>query len=430
MIPRYTLPKMGKIWEDQNRFAKMLDVEIAACEAMARQGLIPSKDLKVIQKKSGFDVGRIKEIEEKTHHDVIAFIENIGERVGKSARFLHMGLTSSDILDTALSLQMVDTADILLVDLKAFADSLAKKARQYKNTVMIGRSHGVHAEPVTFGLKMALFYDDTMRSIKRLRNAKNAVAVGKISGSVGTYANIDPDVEAYVCRKLKLLPAKISNQIIQRDGIAEFLTTIAIIGSGLEKIATEIRHLQRTEVQEAEEPFYKGQKGSSSMPHKRNPIICERVAGMARILRGNALAAMEDITLWHERDISHSSVERIILPDSTILLDYMLNKMTNVIEGLEVYPENMKRNLALTKGLIYSQRLMLELVKKGLERKIAYEIVQSSTLEAFKTSAEFKKALDKNTELKKYMSRKEIDNCFNEKYHIKYVDRIFKNAGL
>jgi adenylosuccinate lyase len=341
-----------------------------------------------------------------------------------------MGLTSSDVLDTALSLQMVEAADILLLDLKALAAVLAKKAKQYKYTVMMGRSHGVHAEPITFGLKMALFYDDTMRSIKRLESAKRAIAIGKISGSVGTYANIDPETELFVCKKLGLLPAKISNQIIQRDGIAEFLTTIAIVGSGLEKLATEIRHLQRTEVQEAEEPFYKGQKGSSSMPHKRNPIICERVAGMARILRGNSLAAMEDITLWHERDISHSSVERVILPDSTILLDYMLNKMICVIDGLEVYPENMKKNLTLTKGLVYSQRLLLELVKKGLERKQAYEIVQSSTLEAFKEGVDFKKALDKNSELKKYMSFKEINNCFDEKYHIKHVDKIFRNVGI
>jgi len=421
---------MGKIWEEENRFAKMLVVEIAACEAMHKKGLIPSKDLETIKKKAGFDINRINEIEKKTHHDVIAFIENIGERVGKSARFLHMGLTSSDVLDTALSMQMVEAADILLADLKALAAALAKKARQYKYTVMMGRSHGVHAEPITFGLKIALFYDDTVRSIKRLEAAKAAVAIGKISGSVGTYANIDPGTETYVCKKLGLSPAKISNQIIQRDGIAEFLTTVAIIGSGLEKIATEIRHLQRTEVQEAEEPFYKGQKGSSSMPHKRNPIICERVCGMARILRGNSLAAMENITLWHERDISHSSVERVILPDSTILLDYMLNKMSSVIEGLAVYPENMKKNLALTRGLVYSQRLLLELVKKGLERKQAYEIVQSSTLEAFKSRIDFKKALDKNAGLKKYMSTKEINGCFDEKYHTKHVDKIFKTVGL
>lgn len=430
MIQRYTLPKMGSIWGEQNRFARMLEVEIAACEAMAGIGLIPMADLKVIKKKAGFDVERISRIEEKTHHDVIAFIENIGERVGNSARFLHMGLTSSDILDTALSLQMAEAADILLDDSKKLATALAKKAKKYKYAVMIGRSHGVHAEPVTFGLKMALFYDETMRNIKRLQVAKAAIAVGKISGSVGTYANADPRIEAYVCKKLRLKPAKISTQIIQRDGIAEFISTIAICGSGLEKIATEIRNLQRTEVYEAEEPFYKGQKGSSSMPHKRNPIICERICGLARILRANAMAAMENITLWHERDISHSSVERVILPDSTILLDYMMNKMIQVIAGLAVYPENMKRNLALMKGLIYSQRILTELVKKGLQRKAAYEIVQESSMAVWKEGVDFKTALDKNSELKKYMSSREIEKCFDIKHHTKYVDTIFKNVGL
>lgn len=430
MIERYTLPKMGSIWEDKNRFAKMLEVEIAACEAMAELGLIPAKDVNAIKDKAGFSVERIKKIEEKTHHDVIAFIENIGERVGKSARFLHMGLTSSDVLDTALSLQMVEAVDILIKDLEGLAKAIAKKAKQYKYTIMIGRSHGVHAEPVTFGLKMALFYDEAARNIKRLETAKKAIAVGKISGSVGTYANVDPKIEAYVCKKLNLMPARISTQIIQRDGIAEFMSTIAICGSSLEKLATEIRHLQRTEVYEAEEPFYKDQKGSSSMPHKRNPIICERVTGLARILRANAMAAMEDITLWHERDISHSSVERVILPDSTILLDYMLNKMVQVIDGLAVYPENMKKNLGLTKGLIYSQLILLELVKKGLERKNAYEIVQISAMAARDKGTEFKDALLENKELKKYMSSLDIDRLFDVKYHTKYVDKIFKNVGL
>lgn len=421
---------MGSVWQDENRFARMLEVEIAACEAMAGIGLIPKADLKVIKKKAGFNVERINQIEQKTHHDVIAFIENIGERVGKSARFLHMGLTSSDILDTALSLQMAEAAGILLDDLKKLSAALAKKARKYKYTVMIGRSHGVHAEPVTFGLKMALFYDETTHNIKRLEAARAAIAVGKISGSVGTYANVNPSIEQYVCKKLNLRPAKISTQIIQRDGIAEFISTIAICGSCLEKIATEIRNLQRTEVYEAEEPFYKGQKGSSSMPHKRNPIICERICGLARILRANAMAAMENITLWHERDISHSSVERVILPDSTILLDYMLNKMTKVIDGLAVYPENMKRNLALMKGLIYSQRILTELVKKGLERKTAYEIVQESSVAVWKEGVDFKAALDRNTRLKKYMSRKEIEKCFDIKYHTRHVDKIFRSAGL
>ncbi len=430
MISRYTLPKMGSIWEEENRFAKMLDVEIAACEAMAELGLIPAKDIKIIKEKASFSVERIKQIEEKTNHDVIAFIENIGVRVGKSARFLHMGLTSSDVLDTALSLQMKEAVDILIDDLEILAHALAKKARQYKYTVMIGRSHGVHAEPTTFGLKMALFYDETQRGIERIKSARKAIAVGKISGAVGTYANIDPSVEKYVCKKLGLVPAKISTQIIQRDGIAEFLTAIAVTGSCLEQLATEIRALQRTEVMEVEEPFYKGQKGSSAMPHKRNPIICERITGMARILRGNAMAAMEDIALWHERDISHSSVERIILPDSTILLDYMLNKMLKVIDGLVVHPENMKRNIGLTKGLIYSQLVLLELVKRGLERKKAYEIVQAAAMTARDKTIEFKTALADNKEFKKYMTKAEIDRLFDIKYHTKNVDKIFKNVGL
>jgi len=430
MIPRYTLEKMGNIWQEQNRFAKMLEVEIAACEAMSKLGLIPAKDLKAIKARAGFSVERIKEIEEKTHHDVIAFIENIGERVGKPARFLHMGLTSSDVLDTALSLQMSEAADILINDLQSLAKALADKARLHKYTVMMGRSHGVHAEPVTFGLKMALFYDETTHSIERIKSAKKSVSIGKISGAVGTYANIDPKVEQYVCKKLGLSPAKVSTQIIQRDGIAEFLTAIAIAGSCLEQLATEIRGLQRTEVNEIEEPFYKGQKGSSAMPHKRNPIICERIVGMARILRANSMAAMEDVAVWHERDISHSSVERVILPDSTILLDYMLNKMTKVIEGLVVYPENMKRNLGLTKGLIYSQLVMLELVKRGLERKNAYEIVQASAMLARDKAIEFKDALAENQELKKHMDYSEVSRLFDIKYHTKHIDKIFKNAGL
>jgi len=430
MISRYTLPKMGSIWEEENRFRKMLDVEIAACEAMQKIGQVPLRDLNIIKKKASFSVSRIKSIENKTHHDVIAFLENIGERVGKSARFLHMGLTSSDVLDTALSLQLSEAADILLDGLDALAKALAKKAKKYKYTVMIGRSHGVHAEPVTFGLKMALFYDETQRSIERIKTAKKVIAIGKISGAVGTYANIDPKVELYVCKKLKLSRAKVSTQVIQRDGIAEFLSAIAVCGSCLEQLATEIRALQRTEIMEAEEPFYKGQKGSSAMPHKRNPIICERVVGMARILRANAMAAMENVALWHERDISHSSVERVILPDSTILLDYMLNKMAKVIDGLVVYPENMKRNLGLTKGLIYSQLVLLELIKCGLERKMAYEIVQASAMLARQEGAEFQTALFKNQKLKKYMSTSGINRLFDIRYHTKNIDKIFKNAGL
>jgi len=421
---------MGRIWTDENRFGRMLDVEVLAVEAMAKLGRVPKKAAATIKKKANFNVKQIKKIEAKTRHDVIAFLESIAKYVGPSAKYLHLGLTSSDVLDTALSVQMCQASDIILKDLSKLSSELKKKARRYKNTVMVGRSHGVHAEPTTFGLKMALFYDETQRNIKRMQQAKEAISVGKISGSVGTYANTGPFLESYVCKKLGLAPAKISTQIIQRDGIAQFLTTIAILGSSLEKIATEIRHLQRTEVLEAEEPFRKGQKGSSSMPHKRNPIICERVAGLARLLRTNALAAIENVTLWHERDISHSSVERVIIPDSTILIDYMLFKMAQVIEGLLVYPARMKRNLDATGGLIFSQRVMIEVVKRGMEKKKAYEAVQKCAMQVWKGEIDFKEALKRNKTVREVLSAKQINACFDVGYHLKYVSRVFKKVGI
>ncbi len=424
------MPGMSKIWEDENRFQKMLEVEILASEAMAEQGKVPREALRQIKKKARFNLSRISQIEKKTHHDVVAFIMNVSENVGKASRYIHLGLTSSDVLDTSLSVMMVEAADILIKDLKNLRNALRKKARRYKDTVCVGRSHGVHAEPTTFGLKMALFYEEVNRSIRRLEEARKIIGVGKISGAVGTYAHIAPSVEIYVCKKLKLKPSPISTQILQRDRHAQYLNSLAIIGSSLEKFALELRSLQRTEILEVEEPFSKTQTGSSAMPHKKNPIILERITGLSRILRANALASMENIALWHERDISHSSVERVIIPDSTILLDYMLNKFTEVIEGLTVYPENMKKNLNKTKGLIFSQRVMLELVKKGLARNEAYRIVQNAALKAWEKKADFREILLTDTRLEEHLSSREIENCFSLEYHLKNVDRVFKRLGL
>ncbi|OIO39142.1 MAG: adenylosuccinate lyase [Candidatus Omnitrophica bacterium CG1_02_49_10] len=429
MIERYTLPGMAKVWSEERRFRTMLDVEILACEALCKLKVVPKEALAKI-KKATFDVDRIKKIEESTKHDVIAFILDISEGLGDAAKYIHLGLTSSDVLDTSLSILLAEAADILLQDLAALARALKKQARKHKFTVMVGRSHGIHAEPTTFGLKMALFFDEINRDIERLKAARKAVSVAKISGAVGTYANIDPFVEEHIAKNLKLKPARIATQVIQRDIHAEYVSTLAIIGATLEKIATEIRGLQRTEVLEAEEPFSKGQKGSSAMPHKRNPVICERVTGLARILRGNAVAAIENVALWHERDISHSSVERVILPDSTILLDYMLNKMTYVIDGLMVYPENMKTNMAKTGGLIFSQRLMLELINKGLLRKKAYDIVQADSMKVWQDGMDFKNVLLSDEALRKYMSASDIEACFDVDYHMKHVGRIFKRVGV
>lgn len=430
MIDRYTLPRMGKIWDDRNRFQRMLDVEIAACEAFAKKGLIPRGAFSDIKRGARFDVDKIKEIENQTKHDVIAFIKNISENVGEAAKYIHMGLTSSDVLDTALSLQMRDASDLLLEDLKRLEIALAKKAKKYKNTVCVGRTHGVHAEPMTFGLKFALFYAETQRNIARMKSAREAISYGKLSGAVGTFANVDPWVEEYVCRKLRLNPAPISTQVLQRDRHAQFVTTIAIIGGSLEKFATEIRGLQKTEVREAEEPFSEGQKGSSAMPHKRNPVTCERIAGLARVLRGNAHASLENIALWHERDISHSSVERVIIPDSCVLLDYMLNIFTDVVMHLLVYPENMLDNLNRTKGLIFSQRVLLALIEKGLSRLEAYDLVQRCAMRVWRENVDFKAVLTEDIDVAKYLTAEEVGACFGLGYYTKNIERIYKRLGL
>jgi adenylosuccinate lyase len=428
MIERYTRPEMGQIWTQENKYRKWLQVELAVCEALAEEGRIPAQDLRTIQEKANFEVARIAEIEKETQHDVIAFLTNVAEYVGPASRYIHEGLTSSDVLDTALALILVEASDLLLKDLEALIEVLKKSAYRWKDTVMIGRSHGIHAEPITLGLKFALWYAEMSRHRDRLRHARETIRVGMLSGSVGTYANIDPVIEEKVCAKLDLEPAPISNQIIQRDRHAEYFTTLALIGCSVEKIAIEIRHLQRTEVREAEEFFAAGQKGSSSMPHKRNPIASENLAGLVRVLRGNALAAMENVSLWHERDISHSSVERIIAPDSTILLDYMLVRMTRVLDRLVVYPENMQRNLELTGGLLFSQQAMLALTKKGLTREEAYRVVQRNAMAVWQEGGQLKERLSRDPEITSHLSEGELETVFDLGYHLKHVDTIFKKV--
>lgn len=430
MIERYCLPKMSAIWKDDFKFKIMLDIELFVLEAYARKNKVPKDAVNRIKKKAKFDIGRIKKIEEKTQHDVIAFVTNVCENIGADAKYLHIGLTSSDLLDTALALQLKAATDILIGDLNKLAALLSKKAKKYKDMVCVARTHGVHAEPTTFGIKLALMYDEALRNLGRLKKSAAEVSTGKISGAVGTYSNIEPSVEEYACKKLGLRPAKISTQVISRDIHAQFLNTLALIGSSLEKFATEIRHLQRTEVLEAEEPFAKGQKGSSAMPHKRNPVICERVCGLARLLRGNALCGLENISLWHERDISHSSAERVIIPDSTLVLDYMLNKFIEVINGLIVYPDNMLNNLVKTKGLIFSQRLLLELMHKGLSRPKAYDLVQRCAMKAWKENAGFKGVLSQNKEVLRYLSKEELEKIFNLDYYLRNIDKIFRKVGL
>lgn len=430
MIERYTLSKMANIWSEKHKLDIMLKIEVLACEALGKLKSIPKTSVENIKKKAKYDLDEVKRIEERTKHDVVAFIVNVGQNIGPDARYLHMGLTSSDLLDTSLSVQCVDACDILLEDVDKFIKVLKKQVKAYKDTVCVARSHGVHAEPTTFGLKLAVWYDEMQRNLVRLQNARESMRIGKLSGAVGTYANIDPSVEEYVCEKLNLKPANVATQIIQRDIHAEFLATIALIGSSLDKFATEIRHLQKTEILEAEEPFFKGQIGSSAMPHKRNPVTCERVSGLARLLRANAIAALENINLWHERDISHSSVERVILPDSTIALDYMFHKFTPVLEGLLVYPKNMINNLAKTRGLIYSQRILLELMKKGLTRDDAYEIIQRCAMQVWQETSDFRDVLKRDRKLRKYMTPSAIDGCFDIKYYIRHRDRIYKRVGL
>ncbi len=428
MIPRYTRPEMGRIWSEENSFQKWLDIEILAAEALAQMGKVPKAAISRIRKNARFDVGRIREIEREVKHEVIAFLSSVAESIGDDARFLHLGMTSSDVMDTALAIQLREAAAILVEDVQSLMKVLRRQAYKYKSTVMIGRTHGVHAEPITFGLKLALWYEEMVRNLVRLRKAVEDISVGQISGAVGTFAQISPKVEAYVCEKSGLKPALVSNQIIQRDRHAYFFATLAVIGSSLEKFAVEIRHLQRTEVQEAEEPFTAGQKGSSAMPHKRNPILSENVTGLARLMRSYALAALENVALWHERDISHSSVERVIAPDATIALDFMLRRMTYVLGELCVYPENMKRNLEKSGGAVFSEAVLLALVDKGVSRDAAYRMVQRHALKIARDGGELKNELLKDREITSYLSAREVEAVWGLKHHLANVDFIFRRV--
>lgn len=430
MIQRYTNPEMGNIWTLQHEFEEILEVELCACEAMAELGEIPMEAAKNIRVKAKFDLARVHEIEKVTNHDIIAFLTNVAEYVGDDSKYVHKGLTSSDVKDTALGVMMRKSADIILEDLRKFREVLRRRAAEFKHTPCIGRTHGIHAEPMTFGLKLALWSAEVERNIERVEHARRIVAVGKLSGAVGTYSNIDPRIEQIVCKKLGLTPVRLATQVIQRDRHAEYMTTLAIVASSLEKFATEVRNLQRTDIREAEEYFSPGQKGSSAMPHKRNPITCERVAGMARLVRGNAIAAMEDITLWHERDISHSSVERVILPDSTINVDYCLRKFTNIIDKLLVYPEAMMANLNRTGGLIYSQRLMLAIVSKGVLREDAYVWVQRNAMKRWLESEDFHTNVRKDPDISRVLTEAEIDEVFDVQWFLRNVDMIFARFGL
>jgi adenylosuccinate lyase len=429
MIERYSQPQMKKIWSEQSKFDKWLQVEIAVCEAWAEVGAIPKEAIPKINK-ARFSLERIAEILKVTHHDMTAFLQAVSESLGEESRFIHLGLTSSDVMDTALSLQLKEASRLLAQDIAELTTVLEDKAIEHKHTVMIGRTHGVHAEPITFGLKLALWVQEMKRNAARLAEAEKAISVGKISGAVGTYATVPPEVEDKACAKLGLAPAPISSQIIQRDRHAQFVTTLAIVASSLEKFATEIRSLQRTEVLEAEEPFTAGQTGSSAMPHKRNPELCERVCGLARLVRGYALTSMENIALWHERDISHSSNERITLPDSCLVLDYILNIFTSVMKGLQVYPENMRRNLELTQGLVFSQRVLIALIDKGLSRQNAYELVQRNAMKAWKQRTSFLGLLKTDPEVMAHLTESELKSLFDYNYFIKHVDKVFQRLGL
>ena len=430
MIERYTRPEMGRIWSEETKLSKWLEVELAALEALAYYRFIPKHIPAKVKSKAKFSLARVKKIESTVQHDVIAFLTNLAEYVGPDGRYIHFGLTSSDILDTALALQLKDASKILLHDLKELLAILRKKAHEHKWTLMAGRSHGVHAEPITFGLKLALFYAEFERNLIRLERAAEGLAYGKISGAVGTFANVSPKVEAYVCKKLGLKPAPISTQILQRDRHAEYLTTIAIIGGSLEKLATEFRNLQKTETLEVEEYFGKGQKGSSAMPHKRNPITSERVAGLSRILRGNAIAALENISLWHERDITHSSVERVIFPDSTILLDYMLATMTEVLKHLKVHKNRMLQNLEGSRGMVFSQGLLLKLIERKCTREEAYKMVQDCAKRVWDNGITLRQAVRQSKPILSRLSAKEIDSVFDYRYHTKHVNQIFKRVGI
>jgi adenylosuccinate lyase len=428
MIERYTRPEMGQIWSEENKYQTWLQVEIAACEAMAHYQMIPSDVIDRIKSRATFSVERIEEIEKETRHDVIAFLTNIAEHVGPDSRYIHMGMTSSDVLDTSMALRLKQASEIILDGCDTLMQAIKTQAYEHKNTVMIGRSHGIHAEPITFGLKLAVWYDEMKRNRKRLENALQSIAVGMLSGAVGTYANIPPKIETMVCEKLGLVPVKASTQVIQRDRYAEFFSTLAILASTIEKIAVEIRHLQRTEVLEVEEHFAKGQKGSSAMPHKRNPVGSENMSGLARLVRSNAIAAFENVALWHERDISHSSVERVIAPDSTILIDYMLHRLSRIMTNLMVYPENMQKNLENTRGLIFSQQLMLNLISQGVTREDAYRMVQKPAMETWHSQKSFMDIVLQENDILTHLTENKIREIFDIKYHLTYIDTIFKKV--
>ncbi|MGA2671215.1 MAG: adenylosuccinate lyase [Dehalococcoidia bacterium] len=429
MIERYSRPQMKKIWSEENKFDQWLKVEIAVCEAWAELGEIPRKDIVKIRKAS-YNLNRIAKFLKVTHHDMTAFLNSVAESLGTESRFIHLGLTSSDVLDTALGLQLTQAADILAKDIAELISVLESKAIEHEYTIMMGRTHGVHAEPTTFGLKMALWAEEMKRNAQRLAEAKKIISVGKISGAVGTYATVPPQVEKIACARLGLTPTPISSQIVQRDRHAQFVTTLAIIASSLEKFATEIRGLQRTEVREVEEPFEAGQTGSSAMPHKRNPELCERVCGLARLIRGYSLTSLENIALWHERDISHSSTERIIMPDSCLVVDYMLSIFTSIMKGLKVYPENMRCNVELTQGVIFSQRVLLALIDKGLPRGEAYKMVQDNAMKAWEKRESFLSLLEADRRITARLSKKELNSLFDYGYYLKYVDEVFRRLGL
>ncbi|WNC15514.1 adenylosuccinate lyase [Brevibacillus brevis] len=430
MIERYSRPEMRAIWTEQNKFQAWLEVEILACEAWSKLGVIPEEDVKKLWEKASFDINRIYEIEEETRHDVVAFTRAVSETLGEEKKWVHYGLTSTDVVDTALSYLLRQANEILEKDIEDFIAVLADKAREHKDTVCMGRTHGVHAEPTTFGLKLALWHEEMKRNLERFRAAKKEVAYGKISGAVGTYANIDPFVEAYVCEKLGLSPAPISTQTLQRDRHAQYMATLALIATSLEKFATEIRGLQKSEMREVEEAFAKGQKGSSAMPHKRNPIGSENICGMARVIRGYMLTSYENVSLWHERDISHSSAERIILPDATQALNYMLRRFMNIVKNLTVFPENMKRNMDRTFGLIYSQHVMLKLIEKGMSREKAYDTVQPRAMQAWEEQRSFRAIVEEDPTISSTLTKEELDECFDYRYHLKHVDTIFQRLGL
>ncbi len=429
MIERYSRPRMKRVWSEENKFNKWLEVEIAVCDAWAEIGVVPREAITKI-KLAKCNLKRMEEILSETRHDMTAFLGSVAESLGEESRFIHLGLTSSDVMDTALSLQLVEATELLTEDVKELIAVLAHKAMEHKYTPMIGRTHGIHAEPITFGLKLSIWVEEMRRNLQRLGEAKKAIAVGKISGAVGTYATVPPGVEQRACRKLGLLPAPVSNQILQRDRHAQFMTTLALIASSMEKFATEIRGLQRTEVGEVGEPFGTGQTGSSAMPHKRNPELCERISGLARLVRGYALTAMENIALWHERDISHSSTERVILPDACLLVDYCLSLLASIIKGMQVFPQRMKKNMELTKGLVFSQRVMLALIDKGLSRQKAYELVQRNAMKSWKGNKDFLNLLKADPEVVETLPQPELESLFDYQYYLRHVDEIFERLGL